>query len=165
MKIHYFRLAILLGFLVMLIKLPIGYTGDHGGTTVQEHAGKEVHDYTEKDIKKAIRKHVRNVSKKQVMTLEDEDDKGKVLRLKFIKIHDPVRKLKDNRFFACTDFQVAGVKEEKLYDIDFWLKPGKSDKLIVYNTKVHKHPVRKKGEWVKKARYTFSGEKMVPVPE
>ncbi len=117
-------------------------------------------DFTAKDVKRAITEHIKSVSKDGVFTLADVDDHDKVLDLEFVKIHDPVRKLGDKNYFACTDFSLKDAKE-KVYDIDFWLEP-KEGKLVVFKTKVHKDPRQVAGQWVKKERYTFKGDKIVP---
>lgn len=128
----------------------------------QEHAGEAVKkDFTAKEIKQTITDHVKSLEKEGIFTLTDADDSNKVLDLKFSKIHDPVRKLGNGNYFACTDFSLKDTKE-KLYDIDFWLEP-KEGKLVVYKTKVHKDPRELAGKWVKKERYTFKGDDIVPV--
>ena len=51
-----------------------------------------------------------------------KDEKtGEILKLKFITIHDPVRQIDGDIYFACTDFHLAD-NPKKIYDIDFWLK-------------------------------------------
>ncbi len=138
--------------------------GEHAG---QEHGGQAVtkeglkKNFTAKDIKQAITKHIKSLEKEGVFTLTDVDDHDTVLNLKFVKIHDPVRKLGSGNYFACTDFSLKDTKE-KLYDVDFWLEPKKG-KLVVYKTKVHKDPRQLAGKWVKKERYTFKGDDIVPV--
>ncbi len=83
-----------------------------------------------------------------------DDKTGEDLALKFVKVHDPVRQIRGNIYFACTDFHVAG-DPDKLYDIDFWLD-GTTGKLVVYDTKVHKEPRRSLiYGWYKQPRYTF----------
>jgi len=109
-------------------------------------------------LKKDITKHIADISSDNIMTLKDDVTK-EMLKLKFIKVHDPVRKMKNDVYFACTDFHLVKDKD-KIYDIDFWLKDKGKGPLEVFRTKVHKHPVR---GWVKKPRYTFRGEKIVPI--
>ena len=46
--------------------------------------------------------------------------------------------LDQQAYFACTDFAVDG-EEDKLYDIDFWLRSA-GDVLKVYRVRVHKEP-------------------------
>ena len=84
-----------------------------------------------------------------------KDDKtGKDLNLKFVNTHQPIRQLDDDgHFFACTDFRVAGSKDE-IYDIDFWITE-KDGKLVVEQTKVHKVPELKNGQWVQVPRYSW----------
>ena len=130
----------------------------------KEHAGKAAKkNFTAKEIKAAITEHIKSLEQEGVFTLTDADDQNKVLDLLFVKIHDPVRKLGHGNYFACTDFTLKETKE-KIYDIDFWLEPQEG-KLQVYKTKVHKDPRKLAGQWVKKERYTFKGDKIVPVPQ
>ena len=63
---------------------------------------------------------------------------GQDLELEFVTIHNPVRKVKGEGYFACTDFRVRG-EPEKLYDIDFWLNQ-QGDKLAVTAVRIHKQP-------------------------
>jgi hypothetical protein len=126
---------------------------EHAG---KEHAGKAV---SAMDIKNAMNQYIQEKTKEGNGVFKI-DDKGQLLQLKFVKIHDPVRKIEGKGFFACTDFSVANDKSGKLYDLDFWLNP-KDGKLVVTETKIHKHPVLKNGKWLKEARYTFINDKPV----
>ncbi len=84
------------------------------------------------------------------------------LTLKFIKIHDPVRVIDGERYFACTDFAVAG-EPDKLYDLDFWLHPV-DGRLEVYEERIHKEPRRAAlWGWYKHPRYTFVNDEVVPL--
>ena len=69
-----------------------------------------------------------------------DDKTGEMLALKFVKIHDPVRQIDGDTYFACTDFHVDG-DPEKLYDLDFWMN-ARTGHLAVYDSKVHKEPRR-----------------------
>lgn len=137
---------------------------EHPGEGQKEHPGdKKMKKVTASDIKSAIRNHIKKRTKegtKGAFTIKDSKA-GKKLELKFVKIHEPVRKMKGKGYFACTDFHVKGEKD-KIYDLDFWLKSKKKG-LAVTKEKIHKHPVKQDGEWVKKARYTFKGDKIVEV--
>jgi YHS domain-containing protein len=84
-----------------------------------------------------------------------KDDKtGKVLELEFIDTHQPIRQLDDNgHFFACTDFRVVGTKDQ-IYDIDFWVD-DKDGKMVIEQTKVHKVPELKDGQWIQVPRYEW----------
>jgi YHS domain-containing protein len=86
---------------------------------------------------------------------ELKDDKtGKILKLEFIDTHQPVRQLdNDGHYFACTDFRVAGTKNE-IYDIDFWVS-DKDGKMTVDQAKVHKVPELKSGQWIQVPRYEW----------
>jgi YHS domain-containing protein len=83
-----------------------------------------------------------------------KDDKtGQTLDLKFINAHQPVRKLDNGEYFACTDFRAAGTKDQ-IYDVDFWVKE-KDGKMVVDQVRVHKVPELKNGQWVQVPRYSF----------
>src|SRR6202789_74255 len=83
-----------------------------------------------------------------------KDDKtGQELTLEFVDTHQPVRQLDDGHYFACTDFRVAGTKDQ-IYDIDFWVS-DKDGKMTVDQTKVHKVPELKGGQWIQVPRYEW----------
>jgi hypothetical protein len=83
-----------------------------------------------------------------------KDDKtGKELQLEFVDTHQPVRQLDDGHYFACTDFRVVGTKDE-IYDIDFWVS-DKDGTMTVDQTKVHKVPELKSGQWIQVPRYEW----------
>jgi len=84
-----------------------------------------------------------------------KDDKtGKTLDLEFIDTHQPIRQLDDNgHFFACTDFRAAGTKDQ-IYDIDFWIV-DKDGKMTIEQTRVHKVPELKDGQWIQVSRYDW----------
>ena len=94
-----------------------------------------------------------------------KDDKtGKVLDLQFIDTHQPVRQLDDNgHYFACTDFRAVGTKDQ-IYDVDFWIT-DKDGVMTVEQTRVHKVPELKNGQWVQVPRYEWKdlgGSHVVP---
>jgi YHS domain-containing protein len=84
-----------------------------------------------------------------------KDDKtGQDLKLQFIDTHQPVRQLDDNgHYFACTDFRAVGTKDQ-IYDIDFWID-DKDGKMTIVQTRVHKVPELKGGQWVQVSRYDW----------
>jgi hypothetical protein len=112
------------------------------------------------DIKEAMMAHIAaQVDADGVFHLRD-DATGEVLALKFVKIHDPVRRIDGNTYFACTDFHVVG-EPRKLYDLDFWMRPG-SGRLRIYDAKVHKEPRKSLlYGWYKQPRYTFVNDRIV----
>lgn len=130
---------------------------EHGG---KEHGGEAVQAYSAADIKTAMTAHIVARAKDGVFMINDEKT-GKELKLKFVKIHDPVRKIEGKGFFACTDFEVVG-ESGKLYDLDFWLNP-EAGKLVVTEEKIHKNPVKTADGWEKKARYTFINDEPVEI--
>ncbi|MDP2600367.1 MAG: hypothetical protein Q8P84_06505, partial [Deltaproteobacteria bacterium] len=126
----------------------------------EEHAGSKAPDFNAVQIKGAMKAHIEKNTKKGVFAIQDPKTQEN-LKLKFVKIHDPVRKIEGKGYFACTDFEVIGEKG-KLYDLDFWLNP-KDGTLLVTETKIHKEP-KKQGEgWVKVERYTFVNDKPVVI--
>ena len=84
-----------------------------------------------------------------------KDDKtGKVLDLQFIDTHQPVRQLDDNgHYFACTDFRAVGTRDQ-IYDVDFWIT-DKDGVMTVEQSRVHKVPELKNGQWVQVPRYEW----------
>jgi len=88
-----------------------------------------------------------------------DDVKGEDLTLKFVQVHDPVRQIDGEVYFACTDFHVDG-ENDKLYDIDFWLK-AEAGELKVFQTKIHKEPRSSLlYGWYKHPRYTFVNDEI-----
>ena len=71
-----------------------------------------------------------------------------------MEIHDPVRQISQEIYFACTDFHVPG-DPEKIYDVDFWLDHDNVN-LSVKEIKIHKEPRKSLlYGWYKHPRYTF----------
>jgi len=107
------------------------------------------------DIKAAMNDHLARVIGTDGLFQIHDDVKVEDLQLRFVQIHDPVREMSERVFFACTDFHVDG-DEDKLYDVDFWLKEDQNGSLMVFQTKIHKEP-RKSPlfGWYKYPRYTF----------
>ena len=85
------------------------------------------------DIKAAMAEHVSGVVDKDGLFHLVDDKTDEALQLRFIQIHDPVRQIGDDVYFACTDFHIEG-DQEKIYDIDFWLK-NEGETLKVFQTK------------------------------
>jgi hypothetical protein len=128
----------------------------------EEAADAEPRKYYVEDIKAAMEAHIADqVDADGIFHLKD-DRTGEQLALRFVTIHDPVRQIDGNTYFACTDFRFVG-EPKKLYDIDFWLRPT-GDVLEVYDTKVHKEPRKSLlYGWYKYPRYTFIDDKVVPL--
>jgi hypothetical protein len=116
--------------------------------------------YYVEDIKDAMIAYIAaQVDAEGVFRLRD-DKTGETLELRFVKIHDPVRRIDGDTYFACTDFSVEG-EPDKLYDLDFWMRP-EAGKLEIYDAKVHKEPRRSLiYGWYKQPRYTFVDDKVV----
>lgn len=118
------------------------------------------HKFYVEDIKAAMAAHIKaRADADGVFTMKD-DRTGELLKLRFVTIHDPVRQIDGNTYFACTDFHVVG-NDKKLYDLDFWMNPV-SGELAVYDEKVHKEPRRSwLYGWYKQPRYTFVNDRIV----
>jgi len=141
---------------------PGGAAQEHPGGAAQEHPGQAARSYSAAEIKAAMQAHIDAMVQKGGGVFRIKDEKtGEDLELNFVKIHDPVRKIRGNTYFACTDFSVKG-QPDKLYDLDFWLTP-QDGKLVVTATKIHKNPVLVDGKWEKKARFTYVNDKPVVV--
>jgi hypothetical protein len=112
------------------------------------------------DIKAAMAKHIAATEDHEGTFALRDDRSGEMLALQFLKIHDPVRRIDGDTYFACTDFRVKG-ETDKLYDVDFWLEPD-GDVLVVVDTKVHKEPRHSLlYGWYKHPRYTFVDDEVV----
>ncbi|CCQ75204.1 hypothetical protein [Magnetospira sp. QH-2] len=122
-------------------------------------ADEEKNTYYAEDIKASMKKHIQaKVDDDGVFHMLD-DKTGETLALKFVQIHDPVRQIGTDIYFACTDFHVVG-EPDKLYDLDFWMN-DKTGELKVFQSKVHKEP-RKSWlyGWYKQPRYTFVNDEI-----
>jgi len=119
-----------------------------------------VKKYYVSDIKQAMMDYLADeVDENGVYTIFD-DKTGETLSLKFVKIHDPVRVINSNTYFACTDFHLVG-NPDMLYDLDFWMSP-KNEVLKIYRAKIHKEPRKSLiYGWYKQPRYTFVDDKVV----
>lgn len=126
----------------------------------EESKSNNVKTYYVSDIKKAMKDYLAaEVDENGIYTIFD-DKTGETLSLKFVKIHDPVRVINSNTYFACTDFHVVG-NPDKLYDLDFWMSP-KNEVLKIYRAKIHKEPRKSLiYGWYKQPRYTFVDDKVV----
>ncbi|MBT3228264.1 MAG: hypothetical protein HOD43_07830 [Candidatus Marinimicrobia bacterium] len=135
---------------------------EHGGKehAGQEHGGEAAQNFSAAEIKGAMNAHIAMREVDGVFTISDEKT-GEDLKLKFVKIHDPVRKIEGKGYFACTDFEVIG-ESGKLYDLDFWLNP-EGGSLKVTEEKIHKNPKKTDAGWEKKARYTFINDNPVEI--
>lgn len=168
---------VLIGFALAVPQMPV-FAGEHPGDEhagkpakkehkehpgkehAEEHAGSQATSFNAAQIKEAMNAHIKANTKNGVFAIQDPKTQEN-LQLKFVKIHDPVRKIEGKGYFACTDFEVIG-ETGKLYDLDFWLNP-KDGKLVVTETKIHKEPQKIEGVWQKKERYTFVNDNPVVI--
>jgi hypothetical protein len=159
----YFLATVRAGLVVGLL---IAFGGNAFGDSlfknddVQLNSDTSPRKYYVEDIKQAMEDYVaEQVDENGVFHLRD-DKTGEMLALKFLKIHDPVRKINSSTYFACTDFHVAG-EPKKLYDLDFWMNPVTGE-LKIYDTKVHKEPRKSLlYGWYKQPRYTFVNDRVI----
>ncbi|MCC6272842.1 MAG: hypothetical protein IT572_05200 [Deltaproteobacteria bacterium] len=159
-----FMIIILAG--LVLLAGSIRAADEHAGKehAGKEHAGEAAKGYSAAEIKVALTAHIETAQAEGngVFKIVDKDRSGRELKLRFVKIHDPVRKIEGKGYFACSDFRVDGGETEEILDLDFWLNP-KDGRLVVTETKIHKDAVKVDGKWTKKERYTFVNDKPVEV--
>ncbi len=118
----------------------------------------QTHFYAE-DIKEAMHLHLREVLDQEGLFHIQDDITDESLTLTFSQIHDPVRQIGDDIYFACTDFNISD-QSEKIYDIDFWLRENQGQ-LKVFRTKIHKEPRKSLlYGWYKHPRYTFVNDQI-----
>jgi len=119
----------------------------------------EATSYYAEDIKSSMTQHIKTKAGANGIFQLRDDKTGEVLQLKFVQIHDPVRQIGSDIYFACTDFHVVG-EPKKLYDLDFWMN-DKTGELKVYESKVHKEPKWSLlYGWYKQPRYTFVNDQV-----
>ena len=121
--------------------------------------GQNEQQYYVEDIKSTMMKHIQATIDADGVFHMPDDKTGELLALKFVRIHDPVRQIGSDVYFACTDFHVVG-DEDKLYDLDFWMN-DKTGELKVFQSKVHKEPRKSLlYGWYKQPRYTFVNDEI-----
>jgi YHS domain-containing protein len=114
------------------------------------------------EIMSSIEAFVQASGQKGEFALKD-DKTGEEIALKFIGVHQPIRRLKDDgQFFACTDFRKTGTTDQ-FYDIDFWLDM-KNGQMIVTKVRVHKEPRLVDDSYVQVPRYNFDSKTFDIVP-
>jgi hypothetical protein len=115
--------------------------------------------YYVEDIKSAMMKYIETTVDDEAIFHLRDDKTGEKLALRFVRIHDPVRQIGSDIYFACTDFHVVG-EPDKLYDLDFWMN-DKTGELKIYQSKVHKEPRWSLlYGWYKQPRYTFVNDEI-----
>ena len=126
---------------------------EHPGQTEQKRSW---------EIMSAIDGYIETEGKNGVLSLKD-DKTGEELALKYVDIHQPVRRLKDDgQYFVCTDFRKAGT-DDQFYDIDFWVGAEEGN-MTVTKVKVHKVPILKDGSYVQIPRYNFDSKTFEEIP-
>ncbi|MEJ2621207.1 MAG: hypothetical protein P8163_13350 [Candidatus Thiodiazotropha sp.] len=142
--------------------LMIGLTGLSTGACLAEESADptaEKRNYYVEDIKSTMLQHIEDVVDENGVFRLRDDKTGEQLALRFVRIHDPVRQIGSDIYFACTDFHVLG-EPDKLYDLDFWMN-DKTGQLKIYQSKVHKEPRWSLlYGWYKQPRYTFVNDEI-----
>jgi hypothetical protein len=134
-----------------------------GFSSAADDAAQEVpsepRKYYVEDIKATMMRHIEDVIDQDGVFHIHDDKTGEELALRFVRIHDPVRQIGSDIYFACTDFHVVG-DPDKLYDLDFWMN-DKTGQLKIYQSKVHKEPRWSfLYGWYKQPRYTFVNDEI-----
>ena len=125
----------------------------------EDYKSTAVKQFYSEDIKHATSLYIRNSLNSEENFLIFDEKTEELLELKFLKIHDPVRQISEEIYFACTDFYVPG-NPNKIYDIDFWLDHDNIN-LTVYEVKIHKEPRKSLlYGWYKYPRYTFVNDEI-----
>ncbi len=145
--------------LLVVLFVPVSVSLAAGESTADGPVADEQREYYVDDIKGTMTKYIAaSVNEEGVFHLRDEKT-GEQLALKFVQIHDPVRKIGSDVYFACTDFHVVG-EPDKLYDLDFWMNDATGE-LQVFQSKVHKEPRKSLlYGWYKQPRYTFVNDEI-----
>jgi hypothetical protein len=140
----------------------VGLTGLFAMACLAEEPADQVAEkrkYYVEDIKSTMMQHIDDVVDEDGVFRLQDDKTGEQLALKFVRIHDPVRQIGSDIYFACTDFHVLG-EPDKLYDLDFWMN-DKTGQLKIYQSKVHKEPRWSLlYGWYKQPRYTFVNDEI-----
>ncbi len=116
--------------------------------------------FTTSQIKAAMRDHIRKrteLGNPGVFEITDPRT-SQNLELQFQIIHDPVRVIDGQFYFACTNFAAIN-NPDKTYDLDFWLQELDGE-LVVYEENVHKLPIRSDNQWVQQPRYNFVNDRI-----
>ncbi len=152
--------AILVSLVTALTLLSVVYTPptDAAETFPEESTGPRTF-YVE-EIKAATHAYIEQRTDADGIFRIDDPVTGNTLALRFVTIHDPVRRIDEDTYFACTDFQPTD-NPDALYDLDFWLEPD-ADELMVIDEKIHKEPRHTLlYGWYKHPRYTFVDDEIV----
>ena len=116
--------------------------------------------FTTSQIKAAMRDHISQrtaLGNPGVFEITDPRT-SQNLELRFQIIHDPVRVIDGQFYFACTNF--AAINDpDKTYDLDFWLQELDGE-LVVYEENVHKLPTRSNNQCVQQPRYNLVNDRI-----
>ncbi|HLC21022.1 MAG TPA: hypothetical protein VJM10_02790 [Candidatus Methylomirabilis sp.] len=103
-------------------------------------------EFTTADVKAKIEEIIAAKVKEGGGVFKFRDEKtGEEVPLEFVTLRF-IRGIKGHGYFGSVDFRVQG-EPNKLYDIDFWVKP-KDDQLVLVDIKTHRYPKREGNDWV-----------------
>ncbi len=129
---RYLKIGFIVGVLAVLV-----------GTSGLSMAAQEV---TNADIKAKLEEIIAAKLKEGDGVFKYKDDRtGEVVPLELVKIRF-IRGIAGHGYFGSVDFRVQG-EPEKLYDLDFWIKP-QGDQLVLVDVKTHRYPKREGDRWV-----------------
>lgn len=125
---------------VAVIGALLGVAVCMSGTSMAEE------EFTRADVKVKVEEHIAAKVKDGGGVFRFKDDRtGEDVALEFVNI-GIVRGIKGHGHVASADFRVQG-EPEKLYNIDFWVKP-EAGQLVLVDVRTHRYPKKEGNEWV-----------------
>lgn len=117
-------------------------------------AGIAAEDFSKEQVKSFIEEQIAANLKAGRGVFKHKDDRtGEEVALEFVQIRF-IRGIKGHGHIGSVDFRAQG-EPEKLYDIDFWVKP-KDGQLVLMSITTHRFPKKEDGKWVQ--------ERVSPLP-
>lgn len=102
--------------------------------------------FSKDQVKAMIEDHIAaKVKEGSGVYIYKDDRTGEEVALEFVRLRF-IRGIKGQGYIGSVDFR-AQADSEKLYDIDFWIKPQEG-KLVLMDIKTHRYPEREGGKWV-----------------
>ncbi len=102
---------------------------------------------TKDNLAEAIAAYVNEQSGKDMQFTVKDEQTGKELKLKLIKVHkDRLSSVGDDTYFACADFKAD---DGETYDLDVFMKGKSAEKLTFDKFMVHKENNVERYTWVK----------------
>ncbi len=106
----------------------------------------ETADFPSAQVKAKIEEIIAATVKEGGGVFKFRDERtGEEVPLEFVQVRF-IRGITGHGYFGSVDFRVQG-EPEKLYDIDFWVKP-QDDQLVLVDIKTHRYPKKEGNEWV-----------------